>query len=106
MIIMFSSTEIWSFIQGNTFNESTVIENLGYDNTVEYSVQLDQANVAFQFVDTTDENAIADVYDYLQFYFVKTEKTPAGITNQVIEALRCMTKYPVETSDAQLIEQF
>lgn len=38
MIVMFSATEVWAFVEGNTFNESTVIENLGYDNTITYDV--------------------------------------------------------------------
>ena len=38
MILFFSSTEIWSFIEGNQYNESMIIENLNYDNTVEYTI--------------------------------------------------------------------
>ena len=33
MIVLFSSTEVWTFFRGNQYNESLVIENLGYNNT-------------------------------------------------------------------------
>ena len=37
-IFVFSSAELIAFFEGNQYNESSVIENLDYNNTIEYQV--------------------------------------------------------------------
>ena len=47
MIIIFSLTELSSFLDGNQYNESVVIETLSYNNEIEYKISDEQAMVAF-----------------------------------------------------------
>ena len=52
MILFFSMTELWYFIQGNQYNETIVFENLPFNNSLAYRVTDKQSMIAFQFVAT------------------------------------------------------
>ena len=108
LVLFFGITELVTWIDNYTFRESTVIEDLGFDNSVQYNVSQDQAMIAFQFVNTGQDDAISQISDYLQFYFVKSTKTvgQSVITNEVVSAIPCLNKYTSENSAAKMIEQF
>ena len=95
LILFFSSTELKSFFDGNQFNESVLTENLNYANTQEYTVDDNQAMIAFQFVENQDysQDALSQIDSYLSYYFVLIEKTNDVQSKEVVKAVECTGKY-------------
>ena len=98
--VLGSFAELIAFFEGNQYNESVIIENLEYDNTIEYQVGQEQAMIAFQFVDTGDEDGISRIDDFLQYYFVSTSMEPRKAPiNVVTKGVPCLEKYASMADD-------
>ena len=99
IMILVSLGSVLAFtLEDDEYQETTVIENLTYNNEREYVLKDTEAMIAFQFVwkdaeaEKEDLNK-AKVDQYLRYFFVDTNKQGNETKITVYPAILCTEKY-------------